>query len=118
MPARQIAAAGQKTWLYRFMRVPSFMNLPFLGSFHGADLNFTFNNPPGPGFKDGEDKLSQAMIGYWTRFAATGDPNGASAVAWPAYDRTGGKYLELDLSIKAGGAHKQTKCDFWDGTGV
>jgi len=29
--------------------------------------------------------LSEQMIGYWSRFAATGDPNWARAPRWPRY---------------------------------
>ena len=30
--------------------------------------------------------LVHAMGGYWTQFAATGDPNGQKLSEWPAYD--------------------------------
>ena len=34
------------------------------------------------------------MIGYWTRFARSGDPNG-DGVAWPRYATAGMRILEL-----------------------
>ena len=41
------------------------------------------------------------MRGYWTKFAATGAPNGAGdsgAPTWPGYDATSDQYLELARS--------------------
>ena len=93
------------------------MNHPFLGVYHGADLGFVFNNASNDGFTTEEAKLSESMLGYWTRFARTDDPNGGSAPSWPAYDKTGDKHLQLDLTIKQAQGFKQKKCDFWDGTG-
>ena len=114
---RAVKSAGQKAWFYRFTRVPSFMNIPFLGAYHGSDLAFVFNNANNDGFTTDEAKLSESMMGYWTRFARGDDPNGDGATAWPAYDKTSDKHLQLDLTIKSAAAHKQKKCDFWDGSG-
>ena len=114
---RAVKSAGQKAWFYRFTRVPSFMNIPFLGAYHGSDLAFVFNNANNDGFTTDEAKLSESMMGYWTRFARGDDPNGDGATSWPAYDKTSDKHLQLDLTIKSAAAHKQKKCDFWDGSG-
>nr|MBA3458233.1 carboxylesterase family protein [Deltaproteobacteria bacterium] len=50
--------------------------------------------------------------GYWTRFAATGDPNGDGAAEWPTY--TGERHMVLDALPTAGTAYKAAACDFWD----
>jgi para-nitrobenzyl esterase len=55
------------------------------------------------------------MISYWSRMAATGDPNGDSAFAWPTYDATSDPHMVLDLTLSAGTALKKDICDFWDG---
>jgi len=60
-----------------------------------------------------EIALSDAMLGYWTRFAKAGDPNGG-AVAWPKYDVAGDASLELGTPIAATTGLKMQKCDFWD----
>ena len=54
------------------------------------------------------------MKGYWTRFAKTGDPNGGTATAWPAYTTAQDQHLALGMTIAAGTGHNKAKCDFWD----
>jgi para-nitrobenzyl esterase len=45
---------------------------------------------------DDEDrKLTETVSGYWTRFAATGDPNGLGAFHWPAYETKTDLCLEI-----------------------
>jgi carboxylesterase type B len=57
------------------------------------------------------------MLGYWTQFAATGDPNGsldAGAPAWPSYETATDEYLELlDPTPMASTHLRQAECDFW-----
>jgi para-nitrobenzyl esterase len=49
-------------------------------------------------------RLSGDMIGYWTRFAKTGDPNGEGATAWPRYETATDRNIELgkEITIKEG----------------
>jgi para-nitrobenzyl esterase len=54
------------------------------------------------------------MKGYWTRFAATGDPNGDGAEAWPLYDVAVDAHLSLVDPPQAGVRLGQPACDFWD----
>ena len=95
--ARIAAGTGQPVYRYLFTHAledPNhFSNQPVpshLGAFHGAELafvfgslGFTFRGPYRPTLA--EQGLSDTMIGYWTRFAATGDPNGGGAPVWPRY---------------------------------
>lgn len=62
---------------------------------------------------DGEVALSDSFIGYWTSFAATGNPNHDGAVTWPDF-RTAEQTLQLDLTIKAIDPFKTRECDAWD----
>jgi para-nitrobenzyl esterase len=55
------------------------------GATHGWDLDYLFpSTPSGQLTTPARRALSRAMIGYWTRFAATGDPSGSgSDPSWP-----------------------------------
>jgi para-nitrobenzyl esterase len=57
-----------------------------------------------------DNKLSNAMMGYWTRFAATGDPNGGGAVVWPRYDKAA-RHLDFGDVVKVGQSLKGEACD-------
>jgi para-nitrobenzyl esterase len=91
------------------------------GAFHGIDMTYVFRSfdafgdspPPGAA----ELAISDAVIGYWTRFAATGDPNGGGAVNWPQYDATTDTYLQLGPGVTptpGAGLHTEN-CDWWQG---
>jgi para-nitrobenzyl esterase len=95
---------------------------------HGMEVNFVFGNDYGPPLfpayaLTGEDlTLSQTIGGYWTRFAATGDPNtdDLSIIHWPAFKHPSGKgrgadkYLILDTTITADRRLRESQCDFWE----
>ena len=57
-----------------------------------------FPGEPGTENYRGDDgaALADAMAGYWTRFAATGDPNGDGAPEWPEYDGDSDTWIVLD----------------------
>jgi para-nitrobenzyl esterase len=88
------------------------------GAGHGYDVLFAFHNLDfnltGYAITPAELSLSDEMVGYWTRFAATGDPNGGGAPAWPAYDPTIDPYLQLDETTAAAAGDRTAFCDFWD----
>jgi para-nitrobenzyl esterase len=57
--------------------------------------------------------LQDAVVGYWTRFARSGNPEG-QGTSWPEYEPTSDSYLELDYTIVEGAGVRTTQCDFWD----
>ena len=68
---------------------------------------------------DAEDRsVQEHVLGYWTRFAGTGDPNRTEAVAWPAVDPAAipgdEPFLIVDPEISVGADLKAEVCDFWD----
>jgi para-nitrobenzyl esterase len=95
---------------------------------HGMEVPFVFGNnfspPLFPAYVLGplDLALSHAMSGYWTRFAATGNPNtdDPSVVHWPAFKHPTGlgrgsdKYLVFDVAIGESGRPREAHCDFWE----
>jgi len=119
--ARKVARAaikGQKEPVYRYVLSHTLDNAPLLkvfGAWHGVDVLYLFDHVAIAGYTPsaGEKSLVDAFIGYWSRHATTGDPNAASAVAWPKYDATD-PYLRLDTTIAADVGVRTKQCDFWD----
>ncbi len=113
--ARLHVAAGNPVYLYHFTR-PYKVLIPDLGVFHSAELPFVWGNPfLFANLQEDDLPLSAAVQGYWTRFAAAGDPNGGGAVAWPAYAPSSDRHLGLDLTIEAGSGLRKDACDWLDG---
>ncbi len=76
--------ARKPGYLYYFVR-----QLPGddAGAFHSSELWYTFGTygrcwRP---FTDEDRRLSEQMVGYWTNFMKTGDPNGSGLDRWEPY---------------------------------
>jgi para-nitrobenzyl esterase len=88
---------------------------------HAVELPFvfhTFSSLPAYAPDAGELSLADQIEGYWTSFAATGDPNSPGAQKWPRYDLASDTSLALDerSAILPDGIHT-SGCDFWDSFG-
>ena len=121
---RSQTAAGQPSFLYLFDHgYPAAENAGLHG-FHASELPFTFGTldrtpPAWPRVPDTPDerRLSDAMVGYWTSFVRTGQPQAADAPAWTAYGDTASWMVFRDAPT-AGTAlfpgmfelHEQTMC--------
>ena len=121
--ARTTAAVQPKTYLYRFTMNPKLFTFQIpgvndwqneFGCYHCAELAYLFNYP-GSNITDKDKKLSEEIAGYWVRFARNGDPNGAGAPVWPAYELTGEKHLVLDCPITIGDHLASSASDNIDG---
>ncbi len=93
---------GTPTYLYFMDHVPPAFHLywtdnPHLqlpdgprsgGAYHSGDLALVFGNTRrvGVDWQDADHVVSDLMLGYWTSFAATGDPNGGGRPVWPPFD--------------------------------
>ena len=101
--ARDTARAGQKAYLYYFS-YPGKGATAGLGSFHTLELAFVGGGyfPKARwGEPDAEDwKLAGIMSGYWTQFAATGNPNRPGLPEWPIYNPNTDLCLELGREIR------------------
>ena len=91
-----------------------------LGAYHSAELPFVFGLSRGRFAleTDAERELSRKVMGYWTRFATRGDPNGEGALAWPAYTRDGEQYLEINMTLGLGANLNAERCDVMDSLGL
>jgi len=109
------AAPGQPdTYLYQFTRTSAWARSVGLGCHHGAEVPYVFGVAPRWGFSADDARLSRQMRGYWTRFAATGDPNGTGAVPWPCYTKQTDEHLVLNLPATVGRNLRKEQCDLLD----
>jgi para-nitrobenzyl esterase len=113
--ARLLSGDEVSTYLYHFTHELDRGVAAGLGAFHGAELFYVFDSTTlGLAVIDAEQPLVDTIQGYWSRLAATGDPNGDDAVVWPAYDAETDQHIILDLEVAVGSALKTHRCDFWD----
>lgn len=114
--ARLIERAGSPVYLYSFERRTDATGGDHV--IHGSDTNFVFGNNvdrPAPHILDEDDlALFGAMSGYWTRFAAAGDPNSrdAGTLRWRPFEHS--NYIVFDWPIRERRGWREAPCDFWE----
>jgi len=114
------AATGSKRkpiWRYFYTHaMENDASLNVMRAYHSQEVTFVFGNFSGlnvPYTPTGAElSLSNTMMGYWSRFAATGDPNGAGAVTWPQYDASTDSMLQIDDTQVAINGYHNTECDY------
>ena len=98
--AEQMKTVSSPARTYYFQFVPEAQRERFPGAPHGSEVAYVFGDThhPEPERYGGAAgaALGDAMAGYWTRFAATGDPNGDGAPEWPEYDAESDTWMVLD----------------------
>ena len=126
--ARRIARAidQTKTRVYRYSfeyEVPAVAQDHVI---HGLESNLVFGNsfgaPSNYALGAVDDAFFRTVAGYWTRFAATGNPNvdDDSVAHWPAMrtptgnGRGADKYLVLQAVPHEGLRLRERECDFWE----
>jgi para-nitrobenzyl esterase len=90
------------TYAYEFhdeTAPPFFPPLSFpLGDSHFIEVQYLFDLKAffriAPTFTPDQQALSNTMIGYWTQFAKTGNPNSEGAPTWSKYS-AGGSFESL-----------------------
>ena len=111
--ARTLAQHQPKTFFYLFSRGVAGRAQP---ATHSEVLPFLFGSLDKPSFiphdpPDETDlKVSATLREAWTRFAASGDPNGKGLPQWPHYDGSD-PYLEFGTQIRAGHAYRRAELD-------
>ncbi len=116
--ARAMTGAGGTAYLYHFTYAPKGGLFGDLGSFHSAEIKYVFGVPSQllpHELTDEELALSASVMGYWSRHAASGDPNGGGAPEWPKYDEASDQDIVLTTTIAKESGLKKDLCDFWDG---
>jgi para-nitrobenzyl esterase len=101
----QVKTGGAPVYRYRFdlPATPSEMHPEGKYAFHSDELEYVFGTLEtrhGATWRPEDYRLSEEMIGYWTNFAKSGNPNGKGLAAWPRYDTTR-QVLFLDRELKA-----------------
>jgi para-nitrobenzyl esterase len=115
--ARAAARSNRKpVWRYLYTHaMENSTNLQALRAFHAQEIFFVFDNFSGLGGytpTQAEVTLANDIMGYWTRFAATGDPNGPGAVAWPQYDPLTDSMLQIDDTQVTINGYNNPQCDY------
>jgi para-nitrobenzyl esterase len=93
---RKQTAIGQPSFLYFFDHGYPAADSAGLHGFHASELPYVFGmldrTPPMwpkiPATAE-EEKLSTAMVDYWSSFAKSGRPRAANQPDWPAFDADG-----------------------------
>ena len=121
-PLRAHARAMAPAWLYEFAHVPPTTMGERFGAHHAGELPYVFGlmayaddagEETSPFAAEGkwtaaDRQLSATIMSYWTRFAASGDPNGDGLPAWPPFALDTDQYLKLADPIVVGtGLHKK-----------
>jgi para-nitrobenzyl esterase len=83
--AHEMAAAGQRAYLYTFTNVGA-GQFATLGAFHSEESMFLSKKywtswVP----SSGDAQLSETIIDYWVQFAKAGMPSAPGLPPWPAY---------------------------------
>ena len=82
------------------------------GAAHTKELSYLFHQNE---LTPAQRKISGIMIGYWTNFAARGDPNGKGLPPWPVYKPAMQMVMTFDANAASADAdfYARYKCGFW-----
>lgn len=114
------AEVGQDTFFYFMDHVPPAFHIympdqSFLeleggprsgGAYHSGDLAYVFGSIDKVGYdwNDHDRVVSEQMVGHWTQFAKTGNPNAAGVSDWTPFDtsRLGTRVINADPTTVQG----------------
>ena len=113
--ARTHTKVTSPVWLYHFTRVPPTDLGATMGSHHAAELVYVFGTmtpkqtspkeaPLGltteGDWTETDRQLSEAMMQYWVRFAATGNPNRGELPQWTEFNESTNYHLVLGDQVE------------------
>jgi para-nitrobenzyl esterase len=98
--ARHAAAGRGRVFFYQFSRMPPFREGdPYygLGATHGMEMPYVFDHldHQAVAWTEKDRELASLIPTYWTNFAKTGDPNGATVPRWPEFRSARGQVMIL-----------------------
>ena len=121
--SRSVARAlsqAQKEPVYRYFFNQTLENDPQLKALrvaHTIEHPFLFGWQGTYRPSDTDRAVQSHLVGYWTRMAKTGNPNGGGDPEWPAVSNENDAYLEIGATtIARPGGPANARCDFWDKT--
>ena len=103
--ARMLSAQGTPVWLYSFDEGLAY---------HAMELPYVFGKPNPLLAPELVETLRASVQGYWTGFAANGDPNQDGQPMWPAFDMLGDQHMSLQTVSEADSHLAKSACDMWD----
>jgi para-nitrobenzyl esterase len=118
--SRRVARAffqAQKEPVYRYLFSHLLENDPelkALGPTHTVEHPFFFAWQGKYRPSDTDRAVQQSLVGYWTRMAKTGNPNGGGDPEWPSYSPENDAYLEIGANTAAKSGLAEAQCNFWD----
>jgi para-nitrobenzyl esterase len=123
-PTRNVARAAAKMNgppVWRYLYTHAFENDPNLlpyRAYHTSELPFVFGNPSinpnGPHTPTAAElTFAMQMMGYWSQFAKTGNPNATGSTLWPRYDANTDAMLQLDDTQTAINGYHNVQDDFF-----
>jgi para-nitrobenzyl esterase len=114
------------TWAYEFRDETSpprpYMTAPPsfpIAAGHTSDVPYVWQSETTAPLNSTQMALARIMLGFWSNFAASGDPNGAGLPDWPRYDAQAPRRIGLLAGGRAeeinGDAYSQEHhCALWD----
>jgi para-nitrobenzyl esterase len=113
--AAAMNAAGKNAWMYYFTRVREDEGGRKVLAYHGAEYPYIFDtHDPHMATTAVDLDLTRVMQDYWTRFAATGNPNSGATPDWPTFAATGLPVQELGDRVRTIAAPESALCATFD----
>ena len=105
-------SAQQPTYFYLFTHVREGEYGQRAGAYHGAEIPYVFSHHDSYLVTTVEDmQLSKDIMGYWTNFARSGNPNAEQFAKWPKYHEDSRQVLHLGVQQTVNTARDIWMCD-------
>ena len=96
---------GSKVFFYQFSRVPPYgagEKYFGRGASHGVEMRYVFDHLDQEQlpWTTQDRRLASDMSAYWTNFAKSGDPNAPGLPAWPGFDVSSQRTIQLGDDIR------------------